>query len=71
MASFDFMRFIFEVGGVQERVISAVCILGKPTPTLRVAEKAPGLRPPSATEQGCCWSHVAASTGGLGVAQES
>lgn len=61
VASFDSVRFIFEVGGVLECVISAVCILGNPTPTLRVAEEAAGLRP---------WSHDAASTVGLGVAQE-
>lgn len=69
VASFDFMRFIFEVGGVLERVISAVCILGNSIPTLRVAEEAPGLRAASRAEQSCCWSHAAASTPGLGLAQ--
>lgn len=66
VASFDFMRLIFEVGGVLEHVISAVCILGIPIPTLRAAEETPGLRTSSAAEQSCCWSHAAAST----VAQE-
>lgn len=62
MAPFDSVRFSFEVEGVLERVISAVCILGKPISTLREAEEAPGLRPASAAEQSCCWTHGAAST---------
>lgn len=57
VASFDSVRFIFEVAGVLERVISAVCILGNPIPTLRVAEETAGLR---------SWSHAAASTGAGG-----
>lgn len=65
VTSFDFMRFTFEVGGVQEHVIPAVCVLGNPIPTLRVAEESPGLRPVSAAEQSCCWSHAAASAVGL------
>lgn len=65
VASFDFMRFIFEVGGVLEHVISAVCILGISIPPLGVAEEVPGLRTASAGEQSCCWSRAAVSTVGL------
>lgn len=51
MASFDFARFIFEVGGMLELFISAVCISGVPIPPLGVAGEVLGLRTASAAEQ--------------------
>lgn len=63
-------KFHFEVGGMLECVISAVCLLGIPIPPLTGWQGRTWAQNSFCSEQSHCWCHAPANTMRLEVAQE-